>query len=195
MKTTAWEDHNLGCLIRQCRFATLGQVTAEFNLHHAAPVSLTTVRRQLHGQGVYSHIAAQKPIISSVNRQHWVTWCTRTLPWTVDENWKMLIFSDESRFSLAFNDGRVRVWRTPGERFYPECLSQIVRNSATSVMVWGCIGYYGVGQLAVLPARVNAQSYIETLMKTYMIQWKIYLAAMRNISYSSRIMPQSTLLG
>ena len=31
--------------------------------------------------------------------------------------WRTILFSDESRFTLKFSDGRLRVWRLPGERY------------------------------------------------------------------------------
>ena len=37
-----------------------------------------------------------------------------------DEQWAMLILSDESRFNLFNNDGSVGVWRTHSERSFPE---------------------------------------------------------------------------
>ena len=36
----------------------------------------------------------------------------------------MLVFSDESRFNLSYDDGRGGVWSTHGERFISECPSQ-----------------------------------------------------------------------
>ncbi len=162
-KTTAREDRYLGRLAAGHRFNTLGALTAMFNDQRAHPVSHWTVRRRLHLQGTRSRVAARKPLISLANRQRRIRWATRTLPWTADEQWAMLVFSDESRFNLSYNDGRVRVWRTHGERFLPECLSQIQKNTTQSVMVWGCIGRHGVGELVVLTENVTAAAYIRTL--------------------------------
>ena len=162
-KTTAREDRYLVRLAKLRRFSSLRQVTATFNEHRATPVSAKTVRRRLHAQRVYSRVAVRKPLVSPVNRQRRVRWCTRTLPWTAQNNWSMILFSDESRFNLSFNDGRVRVWRSAGERYIPDCLSLVQRNSMMSVMVWGCVGYHGVGELVVLEQNVTAAAYIETL--------------------------------
>ena len=45
---------------------------------------------------------------------------------TVDE-WKQVLWNDETRFSLYQLDGRVRVWRIPGEHLLPECIVPIVK--------------------------------------------------------------------
>ncbi|GFV96707.1 transposable element Tcb2 transposase [Trichonephila clavipes] len=39
--------------------------------------------------------------------------------WNVTD-WQKVVFSDESRFVLGTDDNRVRVWRRPGERTFPE---------------------------------------------------------------------------
>ena len=52
----------------------------------------------------------------------------------------MLVFSDESRSNLSNNDGRVRVWRTYGERLYPKYPSETQKNNPPPNPVRGCIG-------------------------------------------------------
>ena len=88
-------------------------------------------------QSIYSCVAVQKPDISLENRFRRRRWYTRTLNWTVPEKWSCLLFSDESRFNFAYCDGRVRVWRTAGEKYVPECLRMVTRNRIVSVMMWG----------------------------------------------------------
>jgi hypothetical protein len=36
--------------------------------------------------------------------------------------WQHILFSDESRFSLRFSDGRCRVYHRSGERFTDQCV-------------------------------------------------------------------------
>lgn len=59
--------------------------------------------------------------------------------------WKEVIRSDES--SLLSTSGRVHVWRTPRERYRPECLTTKVRGSGGSVMLWGAFCWHGLGPL------------------------------------------------
>jgi transposase len=40
-------------------------------------------------------------------------------------NWRTVFFSDESRFTLKFADGRIRVWRRTGERFATVCVMPV----------------------------------------------------------------------
>ena len=41
---------------------------------------------------------------------------------------------------MSFNDGRIRVWRRPGERFHDDRVQEHDRYGGGSVMVWGGIG-------------------------------------------------------
>jgi hypothetical protein len=40
-----------------------------------------------------------------------------------DNEWKNVLFTDESRFSPRSPDGREKVWRRPGERYSQYCIS------------------------------------------------------------------------
>ncbi len=101
-------------------------------------------------------------MISRVNRIRRVQWCTRVMDWT-PEHWYIIVFSDESRFNLGFNDGRVHLWRQNGQAMEPENIAQVCRQGSCSVMLWGCITYEGVGELVVVDGNLNAEGYIQIL--------------------------------
>ena len=55
-------------------------------------------------------------------------------------------------------NGKVYVWRKPDERFRPDCLGQLDDFETTchaSVMFWGCITNYGVGNLVAIDGNMN----------------------------------------
>ncbi|CAI9606090.1 unnamed protein product, partial [Staurois parvus] len=41
--------------------------------------------------------------------------------WTL-EQWRCVLWSDESRFSVWQSDGCVWVWQLPGEQYLPDCI-------------------------------------------------------------------------
>ncbi|GBO33699.1 hypothetical protein AVEN_67243-1 [Araneus ventricosus] len=57
----------------------------------------------------------------------------------------MVIWSDESSFTLFQTTGRVFVWRTPAEAFHVDCLVSTVKHGGGSVLVWGAISCRGLG--------------------------------------------------
>jgi len=84
-------------------------------------------------------------------------------------NWRTLFFSDESRFTLKFADGRIRVWRRPGERFAEACVMPVDRFGGGSLMVWGRVHYAGKTNLIVIRQTLNAHS--ATAMTFYALLW------------------------
>ena len=61
--------------------------------------------------------------------------------------WRTILFSDESRFTLKFLDGRLRVWRLPGKRYSD---GSVDRFRGGSLMVWGGIHFRGKTNLVVV---------------------------------------------
>ena len=55
-----------------------------------------------------------------------------------DEQWKKVIWSDESWFTLFQSDGRTRVWKLPKEKYDVNCVVSTVKHGEGGVMVWGC---------------------------------------------------------
>ena len=53
----------------------------------------------------------------------------------------------ESRFTLDFHDGRIRVHRLPGERFEACCIKEHDRYGEGSIMLWAGIWYGGRHQI------------------------------------------------
>ncbi|CAI9547927.1 unnamed protein product [Staurois parvus] len=81
----------------------------------------TTVCRELHGMGFHGRAAASKPYITKCNAKHWMQWCKAGHHWTL-EQWRHVLWSDESRFSVWQSNGHVWVWWLPGEGYLPDLI-------------------------------------------------------------------------
>ena len=86
-------------------------------------VSVNIIRKEAHLLGYHGRAAAHKPLITKSNRAAQLSWYKAWRQWTV-EQWKQVLWSDESRFTLFRSDGRTWVWRLPGERLLPDLLCQ-----------------------------------------------------------------------
>ena len=64
--------------------------------------------------------------------------------WTL-EQWKKVVWSDESRFLLDHVDGRIRVRRLPGEVMAPECTVRRRQVGGESVMLWAMFCWETLG--------------------------------------------------
>jgi hypothetical protein len=84
-------------------------------------ISGQTVRRRLLESG----FRARRPVIGQILKQSHrtarLTWVlARSRRWRL-HTWQHILFSDGSRFSLRFCDGRYRVYYRRGERFTDQC--------------------------------------------------------------------------
>ena len=154
----------LSRLVNLDRRPPLREIAAAYNSSTFEICSIRTVQRNLHLLGYKRRSVRKRVNISAVNRRKRIYWCRTKLTWTVESNWKNVIFSDEMMIYLK-PDGQLTVWRKASEKWRPECLGYVVCNVKTNlkVMVWDCICYSGTGMLAFIDGNMNTQKYIQTL--------------------------------
>ncbi|KAL0182604.1 hypothetical protein M9458_021979, partial [Cirrhinus mrigala] len=112
------------------------------------PPNFITVRRELHGMGFHGRAAASKPYITKCSAKRRMQWCKARRHWTLEH--------DESRFSIWQSDGRVWIWRLPGERYF-------VKFGGGGIMVWSCFSGAGLGRLVPVKGTLNASAYQDIL--------------------------------
>jgi len=124
-------------------------------------VCTRTVRRALHSTGLRNCIARSKPLVSAANKEARLTWCQRHASWTV-EDWRKVLWSDESTFSQFQQSRNCRVWREPNDEWSASCLSATVKHSP-SIMHWGCFSGHGMGPIVPLDCSVTGAAYVGML--------------------------------
>jgi predicted transcriptional regulator len=99
-------------------YSTAAKETAELIIHLEDPVS-TTVRRKLHKSNIQGTATIAKPLVNENNARRPKRCSDNHKTWTDD--WKNVIWSNESSFTLFPTSGRVYVWRTPKEAYNSNC--------------------------------------------------------------------------
>ncbi len=147
-------------LVRDYRKATVTQITPHYNQGMQNAISERTTCRTLKQMGYSSRRPQQVPLLSAKNRKRRLQFAQAHQNWTT-EDWKNVVWSDESRFLLRHSDGRVRIWRREHESMDPSCLvSTVQAGYGGGVMVWGIFSWLTLGRLVPIEHRLNATAYL-----------------------------------
>ncbi len=80
--------------------------------------------------------------------------------------WNHVLWSDETKINVFGSDGVKRVWRQPGEEYKDKRVLPKVKHGGGSVMVWGCMGAAGTGELQLIEGTMNANMYCDILKQS-----------------------------
>lgn len=162
--TTAAEDKHLRLTSKRNRKLTAPDLRADLNSTRLIPVSLTTVKRRLRSFGLCGRVAMRKPLLRPVNKKKRLAWAKAHKNWTYNE-WKNVLWSDESKFELFAGNRRQYVRRMVGERAIDACIVPTVKHGGGSVMVWGCFGGERSGDLIQIKGIMKKEQYHSILQR------------------------------
>lgn len=123
-----------------------------------------TIKRRLINVNLNGRVAARKPLLRPTNKKKRLAWAKEHQQWT-PEDWKTVLFTDESKFQVFGSNRRRFVRRTVGERMLPECIQPTVKHGGGSVMVWGAFGNNAVGDLVKIEGVLNSKGYHNILVR------------------------------
>lgn len=161
--STPREDRNLVRLTLANRRKSSSHLLAEWGVS----ASRYTIRRRLQAAGLKLRSIRKKPYLNVMQRQRRIQWAKEHQAWSI-EQWKRVLWSDETKISVFQNDGPQHVWRRVGEADAPECTVATTKHPL-SVMIWGCMAASGVGRLFVVEKTVNADVYIKNILEGRML--------------------------
>ena len=114
--TTHRQDNLIRTLTPRNRTITARALQGQLRTAAGVTVSDQTIRNRLHAAGLRARRPVVRIPLKQRQRIHRLDWYRRHLRWN-GLQWSRVAFSDESRFNLYFNDGRMRVYRRRGERY------------------------------------------------------------------------------
>ncbi|KAJ4432598.1 hypothetical protein ANN_21221 [Periplaneta americana] len=106
-------------------------------------------------------------VASKLHFQALVTWSRQHQHWTLDE-WRNVLFTDESRFCLTNDSRRTIIWRERGTRFHPKKIVEKRPFCDGGVLVRAGIMFNGSTDLHIFAAgAVNAQSHRDEVLERH----------------------------
>jgi hypothetical protein len=107
-------------------------------------------------------VKAKKPYLKPAHRKARLAFAHKYRHWSIYD-WKMVLWSDETKVNRFGSDGQVWVWKKKGEQLSDRTTTPTVKHGGGSIMVWGCMGWNGVGMLQEVEGMMDKHQYINLL--------------------------------
>lgn len=160
-------EHDERSIIRSISSGHCNTATeAQKNLreHQKINISAQTVRNILKKNGMKAYVKAKKPLITQKHKKQHLEFAKKYKEWTV-EDWRNVIFSDETKINRFGADGRKWCWKKPGSALQPNHVKPTVKFGGGSLMVWGCMTAHGVGNLVKIEGTMDSKLYCQILQE------------------------------
>lgn len=124
--------------------------------------SIDTIKRRLREAGLFGRVCRKKPLLSEKNRKKRLEFAKKYRDWTV-EQWKKVLFSDETKVNRIWSDGRTFVRRPKSKEFDPKYTRMTVKHGGGNLMVWGAMSWSGTGPIQKIEGRMDKFQYTSIL--------------------------------
>lgn len=142
-----------------------GSRAVQTHLRSISGVKMTVheIRKMLKGLGFKARKKVNTNFVSNTNMEARLRWAKKHRQLTVDQ-WRQLIFSDETRVNMWGSDGNSYFWSDDGDILRPHEINPKVQGDGGSVMFWGCITAEGSGYgTSIIEGTINSELYIDIL--------------------------------
>jgi len=138
------------------------KITMELNQSLNKPVTRRTIFNYLKKLGYEYKVKIKKQWLNAQHRKQRVAWCTQYAHFTKDD-WRNVIFSDESTFYVLQRKNQVKIWRTDEERLHPDCIEQLTTGNGGKLGIWGGICGQGPTESKIYDGNMNGELYCSVL--------------------------------
>lgn len=121
-----------------------------------------TVHRALKKAGLRPTKKVRKPKHTPQQIKEHIAFAQAHKDWTM-EDWKHVLWSDETKFNRLGSDGIHWVWVQPGEKYSDQQAIPTANFGGGSIMFWGCMGWQGTGFGCRLDGPLKKELYLEIL--------------------------------
>ena len=114
------------------------KVAQNLNSTLPSPVSVQTIRNALKRDDFVAVVKKKKPFLSKHHRRQHLAFALKYQHWTV-EDWKCVIWLDETKINRFGSDGQKYVWKKKGQPLLDREVDPTVKHGGGNIMVWGGI--------------------------------------------------------
>lgn len=144
---------------KQHPFSSCKQIKDELNLN----ASIQTISRRLKDNNLTAHSPRKIPFHTKKHIAARIQFAKRHIDWS-PEKWRNILWSDESKIVLYGGKGsRQYVRRPPNTEFNSKYCIKTIKHGGTSIMVWACFSYYGVGPIHWIRDIMDGPGYVKIM--------------------------------
>nr|KAH0807783.1 hypothetical protein GEV33_015008 [Tenebrio molitor] len=134
-----------------------------------------TVRRRLKERGLSAKPPATGPRLTVGHRRARREFAHQYVNWG-DNEWKNVLFTDESRFNPRSPDGCDKVWRRPGERYSQCCISPRTGCNGGSITIWAGISLETYTDLVFVEnGAMTAHRYVLECVESHVVPYAPFI--------------------
>ena len=126
------------------------------------PLSPNTVHQHLKKSGMKAVVKRKHPLLSAKHRKAHLDFAYAHRDWTI-EDWKKIIWSDETKINHLGSDGHKWVWKKAGEGLSDRLVEGTVKFGGGSLMIWGCMTWQGVECASKIDGRMDGDLCLQIL--------------------------------
>lgn len=141
---------------------TAPQVARRLEVIKESTISNQTIRNYLNKAGLKAVTKKKRPYLKPSHYRARKDFAEKYLYWTV-EDWKRVIWSDETKINRMGSDGKKWAWKKRGEHLSERLVQPTVKHGGGSLMLWGCMSWEGVGHAAKIDGKMDAELYCSIL--------------------------------
>ena len=118
------------------------------------------MRRCLKSHGLKAVVKKNKPLLTKHHIRQRLEFAERYQHWTLDD-WKRVVWSDETMINRFGSDGRKWHWKKPGIQILPQHIQPTVKYDGGSVLIWGYMTASGAGFICLIEAKMDTKVYVQ----------------------------------
>lgn len=138
------------------------EATRQLNQTLDQPIHPQTTRNRLRAAGKVARSKKNWPALKAHHPKLRLQFAREHKDWTVDD-WKRVIYSDETKINFVNSDGQEYVWVNKGAPFTQAEAKPKEKYGGGGFMVWGCMSWDGVGRLVEVEGAMDSVQYCQIL--------------------------------
>jgi transposase len=136
-------------------------------------------------------VKKKKPLLSKKHRKARMDFAVAHQYWTV-EDWKKVVWSDETKINRLGSDGRKWVWKKAGEGLSDRLVQGTQKFGGGSVMVWGCMLWEGAGYACKIDGRMDGDLYLKIMEEDLQASLNYYGKSVDDVIFQQDNDPKHT---